>query len=158
MLFFLLFIPETQALQTANTIVEEIAHDPTYQTYEVKYQGDIPVFLPHVTLMGLEGSNLENVKTTLQKTLAHQSSIKLTVDDIRTTSQYFRSVFVFFDQNQDMTQLITRLRHQFKNVPDLTIKSSNEDYTHMSLVYTSATLEHKKKIAEGQYTRHNIKN
>jgi hypothetical protein len=151
MLFFLLFIPEEVGLKQAQAIVQEICESPEYQGYEKKFKGDIPIFLPHVTIMGLEGINLAAVQQGVERALKNQQAVTLKVDAIKTTDYYFRSVFVFYQENEVVTDLISRLKTSFQGKPDLVIKSSNEHYLHMSLAYTSATMEQKNKIAKAPF-------
>lgn len=147
MLLFLLFIPDMPSYQQAHTIIEEIAANPEYKKYEEKFNGDLPVFMPHITIMGLEGSNIEGAKIAILGSLKNQKMIQLNVDAIRATDYYFRSVVVLYQKNSEVSELILKLRASLKSVPELSINSSNENYLHMSLVYTAASLEHKQLIA-----------
>jgi hypothetical protein len=90
---------------------------------------DAPVFAPHVTLYSGEYADHENPSAILQQAIQGMDAVALTVDSIRTTSAFTKTLFVQFVPSEQLNTLSDRLRQ---------LSATPSDYRldpHLSLLY-----------------------
>ena len=73
---------------------------------------DAPVFAPHVTLYSGEYADHEDPGAILQQAIRGMDSVALTVDSIRTTRAFTKTLFVQFAPSEPLNTLSDRLRQQ----------------------------------------------
>lgn len=91
---------------------------------------DAPVFAPHVTLYAGEYAEHENPGAILQQAIQGTDSVKLTVESIRTTSAFTKTLFVQFAASEQLNTLSDRIRQQSATPSDYRLDP------HLSLLYT----------------------
>ena len=73
---------------------------------------DAPVFAPHVTLYSGEYADHEDPGAILAQAIRGMDSVALTVDSIRTTRAFTKTLFVQFAPSEPLNTLSDRLRHR----------------------------------------------
>jgi hypothetical protein len=73
---------------------------------------EAPVFAPHVTLYAGEYADHEDPGAILQQAMQGSGSVALTVDAIRTTGAFTKTLFVQFTPSARLHTLLDRLRQQ----------------------------------------------
>jgi hypothetical protein len=90
---------------------------------------EAPVFAPHVTLYSGEYADYENPSAILQQAIQGIDAVELTVDSIRTTSAFTKTLFVQFAPSARPNAISDRLRQ---------LSATPSDYRldpHLSLLY-----------------------
>jgi hypothetical protein len=90
---------------------------------------DAPVFAPHVTLYSGEYADHEDPGAILPQAIQGMDSVALTVDSIRTTRAFTKTLFVQFVPSEQLHTLSDRLRQ---------LSATPSDYRldpHLSLLY-----------------------
>ena len=73
---------------------------------------DAPVFAPHVTLYSGEYADHEDPGAILAPAIQGMDSVALTVDSIRTTRAFTKTLFVQFTPSEPLNTLSDRIRQQ----------------------------------------------
>jgi len=100
------------------TIIAGLAH-----AYEA------PVFVPHVTLYSGEYADHENPGAILEQVIQGIGTVELTVDSIRTTGEFTKTLFVQFSPSKRLNTLSDRIRQQAVTPSDYGLEP------HLSLLY-----------------------
>jgi hypothetical protein len=103
---------------------------------------DAPVFAPHVTLYSGEYADHENPSAILQQAIQGMDSVELTVDAIRTTSAFTKTLFVQFAPSEPLNTLSDRIRQ---------LSATPSDYRldpHLSLLYKHMPEADQQRAAE----------
>ena len=103
---------------------------------------DAPVFAPHVTLYSGEYADHEDPGVILQQAIQGMDSVELTVDAIRTTSAFTKTLFVQFAPSEPLNTLSDRIRQ---------LSATPSDYRldpHLSLLYKHMPEADQQRAAE----------
>jgi Cyclic phosphodiesterase-like protein len=73
---------------------------------------DAPVFAPHVTLYSGEYADYEDPGAILAQAIRGMDSVALTVDSIRTTRAFTKTLFVQFTPSEPLNTLSDRIRQR----------------------------------------------
>ena len=106
------------------------------QTYEA------PVFAPHVTLYSGEYADHEDLGAILEEAIQGIDAVELTIDSIRSTSAFFKTLFVQFASSDQLKMLSDR-------ICKLSAKPSGYRLDpHLSLLYKHMPDADKQRAAE----------
>lgn len=90
---------------------------------------EAPIFAPHVTLYSGEYADHEDPGTILEQAIQGIDTVELTVDSIRTTGEFTKTLFVQFSPSERLNTLLDRIRQQSVTPSDYGLDP------HLSLLY-----------------------
>lgn len=103
---------------------------------------DAPVFAPHVTLYSGEYADHEDPGAILAQAIQGIDAVALTVESIRTTSAFTKTLFVQFAPSEPLTTLSDRLRQLSVTPSDYRLDP------HLSLLYKHMPEADQQRAAE----------
>ncbi|HEY7711701.1 MAG TPA: cyclic phosphodiesterase-like protein [Candidatus Entotheonella sp.] len=104
---------------------------------------DAPVFAPHVTLYAGEYADHEDPGAILQQAIQGMDSVELTVDSIRTTRAFTKTLFVQFAPSEPLNTFSDRIRQLSVTPSDYRLDA------HLSLLYKHMPAADQQRAATG---------
>jgi hypothetical protein len=102
---------------------------------------EAPVFTPHVTLYSGEYADHEAPGAFLEPAMQGIGAVELTVDSIRTTAEFTKTLFVQFAPSTRLNAISDRLRQQSATPSDYRLDP------HLSLLYKHMPEADKQRVA-----------
>jgi len=102
-----------------------------------------PKFIPHITLIPKIEGSIDDISEKILKAIQNNSSFNLEFNSIKTTDNYWRSVFLEGKKSEKLSKLYESVKTKVKtNILNI----DKEYYPHFSLIYGDYSNEQKKEI------------
>jgi len=105
-----------------------------------KYDGQ--PFEPHITVLSGDLTDLARLQRVVSAAVAGIRPFSLEVRKIGYSEAYFRSLFIEFEEAQQLREIRTRL------LSGLEVEPADEFLPHLSLLYSEMPLRHKQALAK----------